>query len=195
MPDLPPLSEVEIQSVLAELRTGATLAVGGSRCHSVLGYGSEGWYWEDFDEGRVETRAASEEDVRELAGRDPKPLVAVLQAMHWRALAAAWLEARPEQARGHLANWRRYGDRWDWACILQVVLAWPQQAPTAVELEAIRNRIADQTVFQLWMALVDWRMDADTARAGLGFVDQLIAICGECSSGAQALRTQFLSRL
>ena len=61
-----PLSEAEIDAVLAALRAGGELSTPGARCHSDFGHDAEGWSRIVVDEGatfclRIDERAVRQQ--------------------------------------------------------------------------------------------------------------------------------------
>ena len=63
---------VRTEEVLAEMRAGAGIMLGGSRCHTNYFHRDGRWWIEDFDEGAVQERETSEAEIRALIAREPE---------------------------------------------------------------------------------------------------------------------------
>ena len=202
--------------VLLELRThGATVTVGGSRCHTDYSWrAGEGFIAMPFDEGHTEEYPCSEDQLRRVMRADPEPFRAVLKHPHLRALRAAWTAGDHPAARAHLARMRAeraatgasdderlaagqseartlcaISDGLDEGAVLDAVLA---ETPAAAEvLDLIREKVEGQTAWHVYMGLLaGWQRTAEVAAGGLWFTERLVALVGE-SAGTERLRSQF----
>ncbi len=185
------MDEDDIERVIAAVKAGATLQTPGSRCHSTLGWDAGGGYREDFDEGAVSRRSATEQDLRAHIATYPQTAIALLQRPLWRRFAAAFLAGDCDAARAALAAWLRYGDRFDAGRICFALLDWPAVAPTRETAAIIVGKLRDHTAWHLYMDLVDWRRDADAGRGGLDFIARLVAISGADPLDAAGVRRSF----
>jgi len=83
-------SEAEIETILDELRRGATVQSGGSRCHTTWFYRDGAWGWEDFDEGYTEEHPTDEATIRRLIATEPGLFEPVLAVPHRKRFSTAF---------------------------------------------------------------------------------------------------------
>lgn len=177
--------------VLLELRThGATVTVGGSRCHTDYSWrAGEGFVAMPFDEGHTEEYPCSEDQLRRVMRADPESFRVVLKHAHLRALRAAWTAGDHPAARAHLARVCAISDGLGEGAVLDAVLA---ETPAAAEvLDLVREKVEGQTAWHVYMGLLaGWQRTAEVAAGGLWFTERLVALVGE-SAGTERLRSQF----
>jgi hypothetical protein len=185
------VSEAELQQVLQSMRAGGTIQVGGSRAHSTLGIDREGWYWEHFDEGRVERSPASEADLRKLAASDPTAMTPLLRQPHWNGFRQALADNDTELACKHLGRWLQYGDPFDHGKIWLAILDWPARVPGDEIVRLIREKIRDYTAYHLYMDAHGWRKGAEASASALAFLAQLLAMVDGEAENIERLREGF----
>lgn len=129
------LSSDEVERVIAGIRAGMEVIVGGSRCHSTYRVNAAGaLVVEDFDEGMTDERPFSEEGLRMIIAGSPESFLDVLRRPLRAALSEALLGIR-ENPRACLADLLVYGESVHHKDLLEAVLGWPDAAP-APELRA-----------------------------------------------------------
>jgi hypothetical protein len=140
-------SEAEVESILAQMRLGATAMTGGSRCHTTYRFSDGQWVFEAFDEGHVDVHPSSEAQIRALIASDPELFRPILRAVPWRKFSAAFLAGEREAARAHLGEAMVYGDGFGHAAILDAMLAWPETAPSEQLIEDMREKLSGFTAY------------------------------------------------
>lgn len=184
------LSEAEIETILEELRGGATAQRGGSRCHTTYYYRDGQWGFEDFDEGHTEEHHTTEAVVRELIAREPELFVDVLARPHWRRLTPAFLAGERDVARQALRSVFAHGDPLDHGKVLDAVLAWPDAAPSDEVAALVRSKLEGFTAYHVFMQAAGWDRSAAVGAKGVEFADRLLAMVGP-ALGSHYLRAAF----
>lgn len=184
------LSEAEIETILEELRGGATVQRGGSRCHTTYYYRDGQWGFEDFDEGYSEERPTTEAVIRELIAGDRALFVDLLARPHWRRLRAAFFAGERDVAREALRSAVAYGDPHDHGKVLDAVLAWPDAAPTEEVAALIRSKLDGFTAYHVFMQAAGWDRSAAVGARGVEFAERLLAMVGP-ALGSHYLRATF----
>jgi Leucine Rich repeat len=85
------LSPSEIDRVLAGLRGGMEISIGGSRLHTTYRGRDGAFFIEDFDEGATDERPLAEADLRRVIAGSPGPFLDVLRSPLRAALRDALL--------------------------------------------------------------------------------------------------------
>ncbi len=186
---MPAIDESDLQTVIALLHAGETVHVGGSRAHSTLGIGADGWYWLHYDESAEHMTPASEADLRELARRDPSALVPLLRLPHWRALSAALHAGRLEDLRSHLSDWLRWGDALGRGALLAALIDAEARRASA-DLDALRAALGNGDLDQLYLTTRGGDRGAATAARGQRFADWIEALLGAGAEGLAPLRAR-----
>ena len=182
-------SEAEVETILEQMRAGASVMSGGSRCHTTYFHRAGEWFYEDFDEGSTHEGSTSEAAMRERIASEPELFRGVLSGLHWRRFTAAYLAGELEPAREHLRVARSYGDD-DKGKIFAALLAWPATPPAQEVVAAIRSNLSGFTAYHVYMGATGWDRRPEAAAGGIAFADLLIAMVGE-TTGCNALRSTF----
>lgn len=183
-------SEAEVETILEQMRAGATVQSGGGRCHRIYSYRDGRWGYEDFDEGYTTESGTDEEGIRSLIAREPQLFRELLVAPHWQRFSAAFLAGERDLARELLRAALAYGDHQDQGKVLDAVLAWPETAPSGEVVGIIRSKLSSFTAYHVFMSAAGWDGSPAVAIKGIAFADQLIAMVGE-SLGCHYLRSAF----
>lgn len=183
-------SALEVEAILQELRAGATVQIGGSRCHTVYAYRDGAWVQEDFDEGYVEVRPSSDAAIRERIAGQPEEFAEVLAAPGWRRFSAAFLAGEREVAREALRSVTAYGCRVKEGQILDAVLAWPEAAPSEEVVQLVRRELDGLTAYHVFMGATGWDRSPACGVKGVAFANQLLAMVGP-TPGFYYLRATF----
>jgi hypothetical protein len=197
---MPSFTDEDVDIILAEIRGGTAVSVGGSRCHRDWYY-RDGWWASDFDEGPGDEFPVDEAAVRAAIARDPLDFVNLRRAPHLRALRAAWAQIDPtppaavpgalrDPALGHLAEAMRWGDPLGQGQVQAAALRWPEEGPTEVEAGLIRGRLQDFTAWHVFMELAGWDQSPAQGRRGVAFIDRLLAMVGH-EPRAYGIRASF----
>jgi hypothetical protein len=185
-PDLP----FDLDEVIDALRAGGTLTNGGSRCHSSIGHGAQGWYRSDFDEGAEQTQAIDEAQARALAAAWPQACIALLRQRRWWAVRAAHAAGDVAATLRALESWQAWGDAFDNALILRAWLTQPPERWDAPVRDAIARRFRDGTLYHLYMELHGWPRKPGTAAGCLAWVDALLRGLPEAPADLTNLRAR-----
>lgn len=131
----------EIDRVVAGIRDGERVDIGGSRCH-VTYFGRDGaLFFEDFDEGHTVERPCSEAELRATIASSPGEFLEVLRGPLRERLHRALVGASQESPHDALQALLVYGECVSHRRLLEAVIDWPE-APTAeaqTELAALRD--------------------------------------------------------
>lgn len=177
----------EVEEILALLRGGESVQIGGSRAHMTYLWRAGAWRVESFDEGLVEEFASSEEALRRLIRREPRAFRGLLKRPRWARFSAAFLAGEGQRALALLDEALRYGDSLGHGAVLRAFLL---DRATRAQLRAIREKLGGHTAYHVFMDAACWRRDAATARKGVLFVDRLIRLAGAVP-GAYEIRASF----
>jgi len=169
-----------VREVLAEMRAGATIRVGGSRCHATYFFRQGGWWLEDFDEGHVREFPLEESTIRELIAREKDAAREIIRQARWRPFSEAFLAGGdPTPALRLLEESRRFGERFHHAEILEAFLRFPPRLDRRVA-KVIRAELKGFTAYHTFMEAARWDRSPEVGRKGVLFVDRLIAMVGVC---------------
>ena len=183
-------SETQVEAILEQMRAGATVQTGGSRCHTTYFHREGAWGREDFDEGSTTEGPTSEAAIRGLIAREPELFREVLAAPRWRRFSAAFLAGEREAAREALRWALEYGDSRGHGKLLEAVLAWPETAPSGEVVQLLRAELSGLTAYHVFMGAVGWDRSPGAGVKGVAFADQLLAMVGE-AIGVHYLRAKF----
>lgn len=183
-------SAAEVEIILEQLRAGATVQSGGSRCHTSYYYRDGAWGQEYFDEGYTEAVESSEAHIRGLITSEPQLFAELLAAPHWRRFTASFLAGDRPAAREALRSALAYGDRPSAGKILDAVLAWPETAPSDEVVQLVRSELSGLTAYHVFMGAVGWDRSPAVGAKGVAFADQLLAMVGP-AVGIHYLRATF----
>jgi hypothetical protein len=191
MPDRhAPLSDPDLNQALEVLRSGSQLTLGGSRAHSTWGF-HEGWYRADFDEGREETSATSEADVRRQLMEHPSEARDLLWAAARRGLPEAFRAGDEIGVRRVVAACANYRDPSPDDAIL-VALVAPSASLGPAERAALRDHVSGFTFYHLVTGALGGRRTPEDGRAALGLLDRALRLVGEPKpEGVERLRASF----
>jgi hypothetical protein len=163
--------------VLALMRAGASVRVGGGRWNETFSFRAGGWYSKVFDEGAFFEGASSEDQIRATYARDPAPFLALLGEPFWEALASALIAGDRDGARAWLEQGRACGAR-D-LDILSAFLAWPEESPSSEVRQRVERAISEQRAASIFLAAVLQRHGDVVAMRGVEFMNALGAMAGE----------------
>jgi hypothetical protein len=183
-------SETQVLAILEEMRAGATVQTGGSRCHTTYFHQDGEWRYEVFDEGHTSVGPTGEGFVRGLIAREPELFRNVLAAPRRRRFSAAFLAGEREAAREALRSLLEYGDPDGSGELLDAMLAWPEVAPSAAIVERLRRAVTGLTAYHLFMGAAGWDRSPPVGEKGVRFAEQLRAMVGE-PLGIHYLRSAF----
>lgn len=178
MDSAPPFTEAQVQAILDAMRGGATVTVGGSRCHTSFGCRDGSFVEEDFDEGTIFERPSSERAQREAIAQHPSDFRPLLQAKPLRALRAAF-EAKDWPATLEaLEEARQVLDPMQHLRVFAIALkspAWPSEE----DLVLVRQVLAGGTAWHAFLDVAGWQLTPARGRQGVDFVDRLLALVQE----------------
>lgn len=183
-------SETEIQTILEQMRAGATVQTGGSRCHTTYFHGDDGWAYEVFDEGNTWTGRTDLAFIVGLIAREPELFRHVLVAPRWRRFSAAYLAGDRALAREALRSALEYGDPDGSGMLLDAMLAWPEVVPPGPVIERLRGAVTGLTAYHLFMGAAGWDRSPAVGTKGIAFAEQVRAMVGE-PLGIHYLRSTF----
>lgn len=171
----------EVDRIVAGIRAGAEVVVGGSRCHTTY-RGSDGaLVAEDFDEGSTEERPIDERSLRGVIDGNREDFLDVLRKPLRERLRAALLEgAPPETVRAALAELLAYGDCLHGTALFEAVIAWPETRPTPDEVSALARETTGNGLFHAVMSGIGYgEKSAAGGRFGLRFFATVAEILGD----------------
>lgn len=182
--------KVELSEVLAEMRAGASIMSGGSRCHTTYFFRDGAWRVEHFDEGHVEEDTIAEDSIREVIKLYPDKARAIIRRARWRPFSEAFLAGGdPTRALELLEASRAYGQRFRYAEILEAFLRFPTDLDPELA-DHIRSELRGFTAYHVFMEAASWDRSPETGRKGVLFVDRLIEMVGVCP-GCFKVRASF----
>jgi hypothetical protein len=181
---------VLVREVLAEMRAGASIMTGGSRCHTTYFFRDGSWWVEHFDEGHVEEAKTSEAVIRERIAGYPDKARAIIRQARWRPFSEAFLRGGdPTRALELLEESRRFGERFHHAEILEAFLRFPPRLDPKLKT-LIRSELKGFTAYHTFMEGAGWDRSPETGRKGVLYVDRLIEMVGVCP-GCFKVRASF----
>jgi hypothetical protein len=186
-----PWSTDEVETILAQMRAGATVQTGGSRCHTTYFFAAGEWGYEDFDEGATHQGRCSEPEIRAMIASQPELFRSILHAVPWQRFSTAFVAGDRQAAREHLRAAVVYGDPLGHAAILDAVLAWPESEPDPRVLAAIRDDLSGFTAWHVFMDAVRWDRSPASGTLGLAYCDTLAAMLAGPAIGWHYLRAAF----
>lgn len=163
--------------VLALIRTGAAVRVGGGRWSETFSFRDGGWYAEVFDEGERYEGATSAAKIREAYELSPAPFLALLGEPFWEKFADALVAGDRDRARTWLEQGRACGA--PDLDILGAYLAWPGESPSDEVRQRIARAISEQRAVSIYLEAVLQRHGDVVARRGIELLDALGAMTGE----------------
>lgn len=163
--------------VLALIRAGASVRVGGGRWSETFSFRDGGWYAEVFDEGARFEGATSERKIREAYALSPSPFLALLGEPFWEEFADALVAGDRDRARMWLEQGRACGA--PDLDILGAYLAWPGESPSGEVRQQIARAISEQRAVSIFLGAVLQRHGDAVARRGIELLDALGAMTGE----------------
>lgn len=174
-----PLTPDEVEIVLVELRGGATVATGGSRCNTTYGHAKGRYYAVDFDEGHETERLLTEADLRRVIDQEPDAFRPLVRRPHLRAFRAAYDVGERLVAREHLLAAAEIGDPHRQFAVFAAALGWPHHVPDQTLTASIREKLADVTAWHAFFEPLGWERTPARGREGVAFVDTLLEIAPE----------------
>lgn len=183
-------SEAETETILSQMRAGAGVTIGGSRCHTTYFFRDGAWGYEVFDEGDTRPGGMSEAEIRALIRRDPESFRGILHEGPFRRFGAAYLAGDVEQARTELRAAAHYIDSDGRTALWEAILDWPGKAPAPEVAALLRARIEGLTAWHLFMDATGWERTPENGARGLEFADLLVAMVGP-APGIHWLRSSF----
>jgi hypothetical protein len=189
-----PFSAEDVDAIVAALREGYSVTVGGSRCHTDYDFRDGGFRQNNFDEGYEQAFALSEHELRAVIERHESEFVYALDVGRWRACKAAAL-AGDWPAVGRALEGLRAPDGLRNAEVLRAVGLWPAVALT----EELRAHIAScdrsSTLYHVFMTAVRWEKSRDVSARAIEWIERVEAIVGARCERARESFASDLSRL
>ena len=173
-------SEQEMNAIVAGVRAGAEVVVGGSRCHQTYRGRDGELFIEDFDEGHTDERALAEESLRDVVESEPGAFLSILREPLAKRLAGALLANAPD-ARECFGELLLYGDAGDLARedLLEAALAWPDRRPAPEALAKLQTNTDGNDVYHSIMSAIGYGENSVAAgHAGLLVISRLFEMTG-----------------
>lgn len=178
------------EEVLAEMRAGASIMTGGSRCHTTYFHRAGEWWIEHFDEGAVEEVTTREATIRDVIELYPDKARVIIRKARWRPFSEAFLAGGdPTRALELLSESRRFGQAFRHAEILEAFLRFPSELDPELA-DHIRSELRGFTAYHCFMEAACWDRSPEAGRKGVLFVDRLIEMVGVCP-GCFKVRASF----
>ncbi|MBK8257201.1 MAG: hypothetical protein IPK82_31575 [Polyangiaceae bacterium] len=151
------LSAAEVEEALLRMKEGASVQIGGSRCHSTYSFYQGQWRREDFDESATYESVVAESVILNLAESEPAAFRDLLRVARWNRFVEAFFAGELHAARALLPEACRYGDPnlegETWAALLD----WPATALQPQMVERLRRKVSGMTAYHLFMVAMGWK--------------------------------------
>jgi len=174
------LDDGEVDRVVAGIRGGAEVIVGGSRCHTTYRAGEGGaLVAEDFDEGQTDERPCAEATLRAVVVAHPDAFLPVLREPPLRRFREALVgpRANMHHARDRLPAVVAYGDPFSRVDLLEAVLAWPEVRPAPEAFEEATTGLTGLDLYHAVMSAIGYGAKSAAAGAfGLRFYSAIAAM-------------------
>ena len=168
-----------IEIILAELRKGRQIRIGGSRCHNYYGYKDGSWITGSFDEGYFEDRSCTRAEMVQHIQRHFSNFKGLLKIPHQRAIQDALHADDKQLALKHLLAWENIQDSLAEAPVLRAYLQWPDVLPGDDVQALIQEKIRSFTAYHVLMTHLFFKRTVENGVLGLKYLDTLIQIVGE----------------
>jgi hypothetical protein len=165
----------EVDRVVAGIRAGHEVVVGGSRCHTTYRGKGGAFVAEDFDDGQSHEKPCAESTLRYVIAHDPESFLAVLRKPLHERLSEVLLEhaegrATREDVHACLGELLAFGECLTHADLLEAVIAWPEEKPAPDALARLLEGRTGLDVYHAIMSAIGYgTKSAAAGRFGLRF--------------------------
>lgn len=170
----------EVDRIVAGIRAGVTVMVGGSRCHTTYRVGEGGeLVAEDSDDGFTENKPCPESTLRQVILHNRESFLEVLREPLRVRLRDCLLDSTREAARACLGELVAFGDCLARTELLEAVLAWPEDKPTPDALARMTEGTTGLDLHHSVMSALGYgAASAAAGQLGLRFFSAVAEILG-----------------